>query len=120
MNRLERTAIFLVSVLSTFVGFAFMAAPVVDILRIGRLAGQEIIANYLARTGTTGLSSSYSRYLKLPMGVLLVLASCAIVWLLVVKLGSFNKITGKHPGQKPGDRRSGLGQLQVPYSRTDY
>ena len=120
MNRLEKIAILLVSVLLTLIGFDLMAAPVVDILRIGRQAGYEIIANYLARTGTAGVSSSYSMYLKLPIGVLLILAICAIVSFIVVKIMSVSKKTRKRPRRKSDDRRPRLGQFQIPNSRMDF
>ncbi|NOR53939.1 MAG: hypothetical protein GQ536_07625 [Candidatus Aminicenantes bacterium] len=44
----EKTAIFIVAVLITFVGFSLIAAPSECMLRIGKEAGNEIIANYLA------------------------------------------------------------------------
>jgi hypothetical protein len=120
MNRLEKIAIFLVSVMATLVGFDLIAAPAVAILKIGRLAGYQIIANYLAKTGTTGLSSPYSMYLKLPIGGLLILAICAIVLFIVVKMRSFGKKTRKPPRQKPDDRRPRLGQFQTPDPRMDF
>jgi len=118
MNRLKKIMIFLVSVLLTLVGFDLVAAPVVDILKIGRLAGYEIIANYLARTGTPGLSSSYFRYLKLPIAVLVILAICAIVSFIVVKIKSFIKEAGRRSRQSSRDQRPRLGQFQIPDSRT--
>jgi len=120
MNRLEKITIFLVSVLLALVGFDLMAAPVVDILKIGRLAGYEIIANYLARTGTPGLSASYSGYLKLPMAVLVILAICGIVSFIVVKVISFCKKAGQRPRQGSRDQKRRLGRFQIPDSRTNF
>jgi hypothetical protein len=43
-------AIFLVAVLLTFVGFNLIAfSPAVDLLKLGKEAGNEIIANVLAK-----------------------------------------------------------------------
>ena len=52
MKLREKLAIFAVAVLVTLVGFNLIAAPSVDILKIGKQAGYEIIANYLARVET--------------------------------------------------------------------
>ncbi len=49
MKLREKTAIFIVAVLITFVGFSLIAAPSESMLRIGKEAGYEIIANYLAK-----------------------------------------------------------------------
>jgi hypothetical protein len=57
MKLKEKLAIFVVAVLLTLVGFNLIAAPSVDILRIGKQAGYEIIANYLARVETTAQRS---------------------------------------------------------------
>jgi len=57
MKLREKLAIFVVAVLLTLVGFNLIAAPSVDILRIGKQAGYEIIANYLARVETTAQRS---------------------------------------------------------------
>jgi hypothetical protein len=120
MNRLEKIAIFLVSVLLTVIGFDLMAAPVVEMLKIGRQAGYQIIANYLAKTGSGGSISPYSMYLKLPIGALLILAICAVVSFVVLKIISFSKKTRKRPKQKSEDRRSRFGQFQIPDSKTDF
>ena len=45
----EKIGIFLAAVLLSLIGFNFMAAPTVDIMKIGKQAGYEIIANYLAK-----------------------------------------------------------------------
>jgi hypothetical protein len=57
MKLREKLAIFVVAVLLTLVGFNLIAAPSVDILKIGKQAGYEIIANYLARVETTAQRS---------------------------------------------------------------
>jgi hypothetical protein len=45
-----KSAIFLVAVLLTFVGFNLIAfSPAVDLLKLGKEAGNEIIANVLAK-----------------------------------------------------------------------
>jgi len=119
MNRLEKIGILLVSALLTFIGFSLMVAPVVDILKVGRLAGYEIIGNYLARTGAAGLSSSYSRYLKLPIELLLMLGVGAIILYTIVKIKSAGKMTDKRPTQRPHDQRPRLGQFQIPDSKTE-
>ncbi len=49
MKLREKTAILSVAVLITFVGFSLIAAPSECMLRIGKEAGNEIIANYLAK-----------------------------------------------------------------------
>jgi hypothetical protein len=48
MNFKQKVAIFLVAVVLTLVGFNLIAAPTVDILKIGKQAGYQIISNYLA------------------------------------------------------------------------
>jgi len=57
MKLREKLAIFAVAVLVTLVGFNLIAAPSVDILKIGKQAGYEIIANYLAKVETTAQRS---------------------------------------------------------------
>ena len=57
MKLREKLAIFVVAVLLTLVGFNLIAAPSVDILKIGKQAGYEIIANYLARVETAAQRS---------------------------------------------------------------
>ncbi len=50
MRLRTKLAIFLVAVLLTFVGFNLIAfSPAVDLLRLGKEAGNEIIANVLAK-----------------------------------------------------------------------
>jgi hypothetical protein len=57
MKLKEKLAIFVVAVLLTLVGFNLIAAPSVDILKIGKQAGYEIIANYLAKVETAAQRS---------------------------------------------------------------
>ncbi len=53
MSLKTKVAIFLASVLLTLIGFNLMAtSPVVDILKVGKMAGNQIIANVLAKTET--------------------------------------------------------------------
>jgi hypothetical protein len=57
MKLKEKLAIFVAAVLLTLAGFNLIAAPSVDILRIGKQAGYEIIANYLAKVETAAQRS---------------------------------------------------------------
>jgi hypothetical protein len=50
MNFKQKVAIFLVAVVLTLVGFNLIAAPTIDILKVGKQAGYQIISNYLAKT----------------------------------------------------------------------
>ena len=48
-----KVAIFMMAVLLTFVGFNLIASPsTVDLLKIGKEAGYDIIANVLAKAET--------------------------------------------------------------------
>jgi hypothetical protein len=50
MRLRTKLAVFLAAVLLTFVGFNLIAfSPAVDLLRLGKKAGNEIIANVLAK-----------------------------------------------------------------------
>jgi len=49
MRLKEKIGIFLAAALLTLIGFSFMAAPTVDMMKIGKQAGYEMIANYLAK-----------------------------------------------------------------------
>ena len=44
-----KVAIFLVAVFVTVVGFSLMAAPAIDMMKVGKDAGYEMISNYLAK-----------------------------------------------------------------------
>ena len=59
MKLREKTAIFIVAVLITFVGFSLIAAPSESMLRIGKEAGYEIIANYLAKAANNSTASCF-------------------------------------------------------------
>ena len=48
MRLKEKIGIFLAAALLTLIGFSFIAAPTVDMMKIGKQAGYEMIANYLA------------------------------------------------------------------------
>jgi hypothetical protein len=49
MNFKQKVAIFLAAILLTLVGFNLIVSPAVDILKVGKQAGYEIISNYLAK-----------------------------------------------------------------------
>jgi hypothetical protein len=53
MNFKQKVAIFLAAVVLTLVGFNLIVAPAVDILKIGKQAGYQIISNYLANADAT-------------------------------------------------------------------
>lgn len=46
----EKLAILATALILTLAGFNAIAAPTVDILKVGKEAGYQIIANYLAKT----------------------------------------------------------------------
>jgi hypothetical protein len=60
MKLRNKLAIFLVAVLITFVGFSLIASPSVDILKVGKKAGYEIISNMLAQEANAAASQSTS------------------------------------------------------------
>ncbi len=49
MNLRAKIAILLLAVFITFAGFSMISAPVVDIMKIGKKAGYQIISNVLAK-----------------------------------------------------------------------
>lgn len=51
MRLRTKAAIFMMAVLLTFIGFSLIASPTIDIMKIGKEAGYEIISNYLAKAG---------------------------------------------------------------------
>ncbi len=58
MNLIAKLAIFLVAVLLTFLAFNLIASSgAVDMLKVGKKAGYEIIANVLANSDTASHSS---------------------------------------------------------------
>jgi hypothetical protein len=52
MNFKAKVAIFLLAVLISLTGFSLISAPAVDIIKIGKRAGYQIIANVLAERGS--------------------------------------------------------------------
>jgi hypothetical protein len=60
MKLRDKFAIFLVAVLITFVGFSLIASHSVDILKVGKKAGNEIISNMLAKEANAVASQSSS------------------------------------------------------------
>ncbi|MGD8538974.1 MAG: hypothetical protein PVI66_09670 [Candidatus Aminicenantes bacterium] len=56
----DKLAIFLVAALITFVGFSLIASSSVDILKVGKKAGYEIISNVLAKEANAVASQSSS------------------------------------------------------------
>jgi len=51
MNFKAKAGIFVLAVVLTFVGFSLVAAPAVDLVKVGKYAGNEIISNVLAKAG---------------------------------------------------------------------
>lgn len=49
MRLRTKAAIFMMAVLLTFIGFSLIASPTIDIMKIGKEAGYEIISNYLSK-----------------------------------------------------------------------
>jgi predicted exporter len=60
MKLRNKLAIFLVAVLITFVGFSLIASSSVDMLKMGKKAGYEIISNVLANEANAAASQSSS------------------------------------------------------------
>lgn len=60
MKLRDKLAIFLVAVLITFVGFSLIASSSVEILKVGKKAGYEIISNVLAKEANAVASQSSS------------------------------------------------------------
>jgi hypothetical protein len=58
MNFKAKVAIFLLAVLITLAGFSLISAPAVDIMKVGKKAGYEIIANVLAKAELASNHSS--------------------------------------------------------------
>lgn len=59
MSLKAKIAIFIVAVLLTFVGFNMIASTgAVDLLKVGKKAGYEIIANVLAKAETASHHSN--------------------------------------------------------------
>jgi hypothetical protein len=60
MKLRDKLAIFLLACLITFVGFSLIASTSVDILKVGKQAGNKIISNYLAEEAVTAAAESPS------------------------------------------------------------
>jgi len=58
MKLRDKLVIFMLACLITFVGFSLIASPSVDILKVGKKAGNKIISNYLAEEATTAAVES--------------------------------------------------------------
>lgn len=52
MRLREKIGILVLAVFLSFLAFSLIAAPAVDIVKVGKYAGYEIISNVLARTGS--------------------------------------------------------------------
>jgi len=53
MKMRDKLVSFAVACLITFIGFSLIASPTVEILKVGKKAGNEIISNVLAREANT-------------------------------------------------------------------
>ncbi len=60
MKLRDKLVILLVAVLITFVGFSLIASSSVDMLKVGKKAGYEIISNVLAKEANAVASRSSS------------------------------------------------------------
>jgi hypothetical protein len=60
MKLRDKLAILLVAVLITFVGFSLIASPSLDMLKVGKKAGYEIISNMIANEANAVASQSSS------------------------------------------------------------
>ena len=60
MNFKAKVGIFILAVFLTFVGFSLVAAPAVDIVKVGKYAGYEIISNVLAKASLPSILSHSS------------------------------------------------------------
>jgi len=58
MKLRTKTAILMMAVLLTFVGFSLIASPSIEIMKVGKEAGYEIISNYLAKAETVSHHSN--------------------------------------------------------------
>lgn len=58
MRLRTKVAIFMAAVFLTFVGFSLIASPAIDVLKVGKDAGYEIISNVMAKNGTTAHHSA--------------------------------------------------------------
>lgn len=61
MKLREKIGIFLLAVFISFAAFSMIAAPAVDIVKIGKYAGYEIISNVLAQANSPLVHSIVSK-----------------------------------------------------------
>ncbi len=61
MRLREKIGIFLLAVFISFAAFSMIAAPAVDIVKIGKYAGYEIISNVLAQANSPLVHSIVSK-----------------------------------------------------------
>lgn len=61
MRLREKIGIFLLAVFISFAAFSIIAAPAVDIVKIGKYAGYEIISNVLAQANSPLVHSIVSK-----------------------------------------------------------
>jgi hypothetical protein len=52
MRLREKIGIFVLAVFLSFAAFSMIAAPAIDIVKVGKYAGYEIISNVLAKADT--------------------------------------------------------------------
>jgi hypothetical protein len=58
MNFKAKVAILLLAVFITLAGFSLISAPALDIMKVGKKAGYEIIANVLAKAEQASIRST--------------------------------------------------------------
>jgi hypothetical protein len=58
MNLRAKIAILLLAAFITLAGFSLISAPVVDIMKIGKKAGYQIISNVLAKADQASIHST--------------------------------------------------------------
>jgi hypothetical protein len=61
MRLIGKIGIFVLAVFISFVAFSMIAAPAVDIVKIGKYAGYEIISNVLAQANSPLVHSIVSK-----------------------------------------------------------
>ena len=61
MRLREKIGIFMLAVFLSFAAFSMIAAPAVDIIKIGKFAGYEIISNVLAQANSPLVHSIISK-----------------------------------------------------------
>lgn len=61
MRLREKIGIFVLAVFLTFVAFSMIAAPAVDIMKVGKFAGYKIISNVLTQANSPLVHSAPSK-----------------------------------------------------------